>query len=805
MPDKGANDPGLLSCPKCRAAVGGHSSFCPRCGMPLRPDAETHSSPAETLTPAPKTIRPGAVFAGKFRILDVLGRGGMGIVYLAEDLNLKRRIALKLLPPDLVCDTEARERFLREARAAAALDHPNICTVHEVGESEGQPYLAMTLVEGRTLGARIAEGPLPLGEALDVALQVAEALRAAHERGIVHRDVKPANVMMTEKGLVKVMDFGLARFESGSDFTQTRTVMGTVAYMSPEQARGDRVDRRTDIWALGCTLFEMLTGQGPFHREQLQAALYAIVHEDPRPLSTLRPGLPADLDRILETCLRKDLDRRYPDAGALIADLDEVKMQAAAASPTSAERSLPSLAVLPFVDMSPLKDQDYFAEGLAEELINALAQLRGLHVVARTSAFAFKGMNKDVREIGRALNVRTVVEGSVRVSGSRLRVTAQLINVDDGYHLWSERFDREMVDVFSIQDEISAAIVEKLEVNLFARERTVLGKRSTQEPEAYRLYLKGLHFVNRADAVSIAKALDLFREAVEKDPGFALAHTGRAYAFMSLANLNLGQPADMWAKAKESVEKALALDDDRAEAHALAAARAYWYDWDWDAAERSFGRALALNPGHAFTRGNYAFFCMTRGRFDDSVREIRAAQDLDPVMPHFYAWGTGLLAAMGRPDDALDDFAKALEIAPGFGLAYFHAGMAYIRKGLPDRAIETFEKSRVLGVSAGWVEGLIGMCYEAKGDRAMALRSLENVLQMIERKERGPVSFTTVGLLAACLGRFDEAFEFLDRAYAERDPIMPSIHIYADFLVPSLRSDPRFRDLMVRMKAPEYA
>ncbi len=804
MPEKGANAPGLLSCPKFRAAVGGHSSFCPRCGTPLRLDAEPSTSSAETLVTGPKTIQPGVVFAGKFRILDVLGRGGMGIVYLAEDVTLKRRIALKLLPPDLVRDSEARERFLREAQAAAALDHPNICTVHEVGESDGQPYLAMTLVEGRTLEERIAGGPLPLEEALDIALQIAEALRAAHERGIVHRDVKPANVMLTGKGLAKVMDFGLARFESGPDFTKSCTVMGTAAYMSPEQARGERVDPRTDIWALGCTLFAMLSGQSPFHREQAHATLYAIVHEDPPSLSTLRPGLPADLDRILETCLRKDPGRRCPDAGALIVDLEEVKRRGAAAAPASAERTHPSLAVLPFVDMSPLKDQDYFAEGLAEELMNALAQLKGLHVVARTSAFAFKGMNKDVREIGRALNVRAVVEGSVRVSGSRLRITAQLINVDDGYHLWSERFDREMADVFSVQDEISAAIVEKLEVNLFARERTALGRRSTQDPEAYRLYLKGLHFVNRADAVSIAKALDLFREAVEKDPSFALAHTGTAYAFMSLANLNLGQPAEMWAKAKESVEKALALDDDRAEAHALAAARAYWHDWDWEAAERSFGRALALNPGRAFTRGNYAFFCLTMGRFDDSVREIRAAQELDPVMPLFYAWGTALLAAMGRPDEALEDFARAMEIAPDFGLAYLHAGMAYVQKGLWDRAIETFAKSRELGVAADWVEGLIGMCHDAKGDRAAALRSFENVLHMIERKDRGPRSFTTIGMLAGRLGRIDEAFEFFDRAYAERDPIMPSLHLYADFLVPSLRSDPRFRDLLVRMKAPGY-
>lgn len=787
MLDRGANDPGLLSCPKCRAVTEGDSSFCPRCGTSLRLGTETIPSASETDTVSSKAVRSGAVFAGKFHILDVLGRGGMGIVYRAEDVTLKRRIALKLLPPDFVRDAGARTRFLREAQAAAALDHPNICTVHEVGESDGQPYLAMALIQGRTLQEKITERPLTLDEALAVALQIAEALRAAHERGIVHRDVKPANVMITESGMAKIMDFGLARFDQGSDLTRPHTVVGTVAYMSPEQARGDRVDRRTDIWALGCTLFVMLSGRSPFHREQAQATLYAIVHEDPPRLSAVRPGLPADLDRILEMCLRKDPDERYPDAGALIADIEGVKRLQAKVSSPPEEWPIPSVAVLPFVDMSPQRDQEFFAEGLAEDLINALARVKRLRVVARTSAFAFKGINKDVREIGRALNVRAVVEGSVRVSGSRLRITAQLINVDDGYHLWSQRFDREMVDVFSIQDEISAAIVEKLEVNLLARERGALGRRPTKDPEAYRLYLMGRYFLNKVNAESIAKALEFFREAVEKDPGFAQAHSGAAYAFIFLANLNLGQPAEMWAKANASIEKALALDDDRAEAHLLAGMKAYWYDWDWDAAERSYGRALALNPGNAVARGNHAWFCMSRGRFDDAIQEIRVAQDLDPLNPLWLAWGTALLAAMGRPDDALEDFARTMEIAPDFGLAYFHAGMAYLRKGLPDKAIEIVVKVRELGLSPGWAETLLGMCHDARGDRAMALRSFESVLRMIDQEDRGALSFVSFGLLAGRLGRFDEAFEFLDRAYAERDPVMPSLHIYPVMVVPSRR------------------
>jgi TolB-like protein/predicted Ser/Thr protein kinase len=470
----------------------------------------------------------------------------MGVVFKAEDINLKRPLALKLLPDALSHSPEARERFIREAQAAAALDHPNICTVYEVGEQEGLAYIAMAFIDGQSLKERIAPGPLKIEEVLEIAVQVAEGLEEAHRKGVVHRDIKPANIMLTPKGQAKIMDFGLARLESADDLTRTDVVMGTMAYMSPEQALGKKVDFRTDLWSFGCLLYEMLAGSGPFQGGHEQATLLAIVNGDYRPVTAVRQDIPPGLVKVLERCLQKNPLNRYPDSGELARDLKAVDLREIAfASAALPKKHTPSIAVLPFTDMSSDKDQGYFGEGIAEELINALAHIQDLRVVARTSAFALKGMNLDIREIGRKLDVKAVLEGSVRKAGNRLRVTAQLINVEDGFHLWSERYDREMVDIFAIQDEITSAIVDSLKVTLKVGEKTALRKRSTDDPEAYSLYLKGLYFVARPSAESYTKALNFFRATVDKDPNFALAYAGMAGVFSGLGSLNLAPPAEM--------------------------------------------------------------------------------------------------------------------------------------------------------------------------------------------------------------------------------------------------------------------
>jgi serine/threonine protein kinase/Tfp pilus assembly protein PilF len=749
-------------------------------------------------------VTPRAIFSGKYKILGEVGRGGMGIVFKAEDTKLKRTVALKFLPPELTSDRQALERFVQEAQAAAALDHPNICTVYEINEADGQTFIAMAFIEGKSLRERILEGPLEIAEAVHIAAQVAEGLRAAHEKGIIHRDIKPANIMLTGRGLVKIMDFGLVKMEWGADVTKTPSLIGTVAYMSPEQARSEKVDVRTDIWALGCVLFEMLSGRRPFKGLNDQAFLYSILHDTPQPIADLRPDVPAGLEKILQMCLQKDPRNRFQDAAGLILSLKEIDLgeRAASSTLTPPPHPMPSIAVLPFADMSPQKDQDYFCEGIADELINALTRLKELRVVARTSAFALKGMNLDVREIGRMLNVKAILDGSLRKSGNRLRITAQLIDVENGYHVWSEKYDRDMDDIFVIQDEISLAIVDGLKVKLLAGEKTALGKRHTDDPEAYNLYLKGVHFLSKVNVEGFQKATEFFRAAADKDPDFALAYSGMANVFAFSSNLNFAPPHEMWPKTKAALQKALELDPDLADAHALAANCALWYDLDWDKAETSFRQTLALNPGNAMAHGQYAFFCQNRKRFDEMLREIKIAQNLDPLMPLFNFWSLAAHVVARRPDAAIEEFRKAVKLDSKLGMAYLHAGLAYSQKKLYDQAIAAFQKAAELGVSPEWTDGNLVLVYTAKGERDKADKCFE---RLITPDKTSLVSFIQLGWLWGSRGDLDRAFECFDKGFAERDPLAPFFHVYTDllseiFTLGPIRKDPRYLALLRKWK-----
>jgi non-specific serine/threonine protein kinase len=433
-----------------------------------------------------------------YKIIRKIGAGGMGEVYLAEDSRLNRRVALKFLPDQYASDEEFKERFKREARAAAALNHPNIITIHEVAEHESRPYISMEYVEGGSLKELIAGGDLSIGRVIDVAGQICEALAKAHQAGIVHRDIKPQNILIDRDGRLRVLDFGLAKVKREAMLTQLGTTVGTVAYMSPEQARGEVVDHRTDIWAFGVVLHEMLTGEMPFKGEHEQAVIYAILNAEPQPVASLAPKVPAELEEMVNKALAKRPEQRYQAVDEVLEDLRLMRegFQSGATRTLSTKaQASPSIAVLPFANLSADKDQEYFCDGMAEEIINALTQVEGLHVVARTSAFSFRGRQVDVREIGRRLNVGAVLEGSVRKAGAKLRITAQLVSVADGYHLWSEKYDRKIggeccpEDIFCIQDEIALAIVDKLKVKLLGGEKTKILKRHTDDLDAYNLYL----------------------------------------------------------------------------------------------------------------------------------------------------------------------------------------------------------------------------------------------------------------------------------------------------------------------------
>jgi len=725
----------------------------------------------------------------------------MGVVFRAEDTRLRRVVALKFLPEDAGRAPDARARFLREAQAAAILDHPNICPVYEVDESEGRMFLTMAFIEGRNLKDRIADGPMPLVDVLEIATHIAEGLAVAHEKGVVHRDIKPANIMISREGQVRITDFGLASLAGGADLTHSHVILGTAPYMSPEQVRGDKADARTDIWSFGCTLYEMATGRRPFQGERGEAVLYQVLHETPQRPSSLRDDVTAGLEDLIVGCLRKEPADRFPDFHGVVDALkrETADRKAAVSEPGRAADVLPSLAVLPFADMSAARDHEYFGEGLAEELIHALARIQGIRVVARTSAFALKGLALDVRDIGKRLGVGAVLEGSIRKAGNRLRVTAQLIDATTGLHLWSDRFDREEVDVFDIQDEISLAIVQHLKVTLLSGEKSALQRRATGDPEAYNLYLRGLYFVARPSPESLGKALSLFRDAIERDPAFALAHAGVATVFFSLTLVNLAPADEMYPKAKAALEKALSLDPNLAEAHAVAAVLAFWFEWNWAAAEESFRRALAINPGDAMSRGEYAFLLLSQKRFDESFREIRHALTLDPLMPLFYAWSIALHTAAGRPDEALQEFSRLLEIDPGFGLAYFHAGLAYYRKGLYDAAIATLEKGRQLVSYPGWHEGVLALCYLRKGEPETARQLMAATPGDRDENQSSPCNRAWY---AGIQGDLDAAFRWLGIAIERREAVMPHVNLYAEALVPELVRDPRFEGILKRMHLP---
>ena len=734
-----------------------------------------------------------------YKILEKIGEGGMGVVYKAEDTKLKRTIALKFLPSELTRDQEARDRFMKEAQAAAALDHPHICTVHEIDEVDGKTFIAMAYIEGQSLKEKIKAGPLEIDEVVDIALQVAEGLKEAHDKGITHRDIKPANIMLTEKGQAKIMDFGLAKLEWGADLTKTATILGTVAYMSPEQARGEKVDLRTDIWSLGCVLYEMLSGLRPFKSEKDQAAIYAILNETPQRLKNLRKELPQELESTVNKCLEKDPDKRYQKASEIAADLSSLqkKLKSEMTEKKPAETK-PSIAVLPFVDMSPQKDQEYFCAGIAEELINALTHIKDLRVVARTSAFAFRGEKIDVREIGKKLNVSTVLEGSIRKAGNRIRITTQLINVEDGYHLWSEKFDREMEDIFAIQEEISMAIVSHIKVKLMAHEKGAIEKRPTDDLEAYNLYLKGLHFGWQPHEDAFDKSLDYYRKAIDRDPTFTLAYVGIGVAYVALSALGFRAPGSVLPKAKAALQKAQGLDDSLAEVHALAAALAYWYDFDWEATEKEYQKTFELYPGYAIAHSQYAWVLLAMNRFDEAVREMKLAQELDPLKPFFYAISVGLHRILGKHDEAIQEFNRAIELDPDIGIAYFHLGCVYFDKGMIEEAVSTFKKSIELVTGSGWAEAKLGVIHVLQGEKEKAQQILE---ELVERKKNTYVESFSIACLYSHLGHTDKAFEYLDKAYEEKDTLMSYLNVLTVFeLSKEVYADSRYKKLLKRMK-----
>jgi serine/threonine protein kinase/lipoprotein NlpI len=733
-----------------------------------------------------------------YRILEKLGEGGMGVVYKAEDTKLRRPVALKFLPPELTRDPGAKERFIKEAQAASALDHPHICNIHEIDETaEGQLFMCMACYEGETLKEMIARGPLGIEEAIRIAAQIGEGLTKAHAAGIVHRDLKPANIMITCEGVAKILDFGLAKLSGQTQHTKTGTTLGTVSYMSPEQARGASLDHRTDIWSFGVILYEMLAGAPPFRGDYDQAVIYSILNDEPPAVTSIRPDVPDSIGGIIEKCLEKDPDNRYGSVEELTKDIRQLE---GARRPTSARRAmqkskeLPSIAVLPFRDMSPARDQEYFCEGIAEELINGLAQIAGLRVAARTSAFQFKDKDLDVRRVGKELGVESVLEGSVRKAANRLRITAQLINVADGYHIWSEKYDRDLEDIFAIQDEISLAIVEKLRGKLLKEEKSKLVRRYTGNEQAHNLYLKGRYYWNRRHEGGIQKAIELFQQAVEKDPLCAPGYIGIADCYNVCGILGLMDPRIAYARSKDAVAKALDIDEDLAEAHASLGWIRTFYDWDWSGAEAEFLKSLELNPNYAYAHYFYSLYLGAMGRHDESITESSRAVELDPIDLAINSIHGCTLMWDRRNDAAMEQFRKTLDMDPNFYLVNLYLGMTLAANEMWREAVEALTRALAVSPGSPLAMGLMGYVLAASGKRNEALEVLDRLEQL--SKERFVGSFHKASIHFG-LEAYDRAYECLECAFAERESWLAMLNTLP--LWDGFRSDPRFIALMRRV------
>ena len=767
---------------------------------------------------------------GPYEILALIGAGGMGEVYKARDTRLDRTVAIKTLSPRLAADAQFRERFDREARVISQLDHPNICALYDVGEHHGRAFLVMQYLEGETLAARLApsqdrarpdagtplqdsgggrslDRPVAIPEALQLATEIASALDAAHTAGVVHRDLKPGNVMLVTSAhhlapQAKLLDFGVAkRVEPAPSAMDAPTVaahtglgfvVGTTKYLSPEQARGLAVDGRSDLFSLGVLLYEMLTGRAPFDASTATDVIVAILEREPTPLARVRPDIPPAWQRVVGRCLEKDVTRRYASARDLMLDLEKLKTDGSGSH--AAAKAVPSIAVLPFVNMSADPENKYFCDGIAEDLISGLTNIEQLHVAARTSAFSFKGKCAELREIGRALNVSTVLEGSVRKAGTRLRVTAQLTNIADGYQLWSSRYDRQLADVFEIQDEISLAIVNALKVKLLGEDKAAVVKRHTDNIEAYQLYLKGRHHWHKWSADGFAKSRECMERAIQIDPDYALAYVGLADVYLAMGAVGLISYPELLPKAKSALTRALSLDPDLPEAWTLLSVT-HFFEWEWTASEQAGTRAIELNPrlGHAYVAR--AFNSLFSGRYEGSLADAKCAVELDPLAQ---LWNQILiLAYMARGDDqsALRQIHILVDIDAGFWWSHSLRGVLVLAAGQHDEATECFAEAVRCSGGAPYAVGYLVCSLALAGERDRAQRELAQLRERIKLHHVPGLSFA---LAYAGLGPADRVFEWLERSFEERD-IWLMVHLLHHHQFDGLRRDPRAIDLRRRI------
>jgi serine/threonine-protein kinase len=794
---------------------------------------------------------------GPYSIQKQLGAGGMGEVFLARDVRLGRMVALKLLDPSLTGDAQSRLRFLREARLASTLDHPNICTVHEVGEANGRPFIAMQFVEGETLKQTIGGQPMSLESLLSISLQVADGLAAAHAQGIIHRDIKTRNIIVTQRGQAKVLDFGLAKLlpaedgQSRTEMTMSGVVLGTPASMSPEQARGERVDHRSDIFSFGVVMYEMATGHIPFHGKTSADVISALLKEPQKPAAELNSQIPARMSALIDRALAKEPADRYQSIPEMVADLrqvvsdigglDRVFNSSEGATPpvpfkqpaipgslsrrirnrTAAillsclvllmvgvalaihfsrrEQPLPirpikSIAVLPFKPLVVESRDEVLELGMADTLISKLSHIKQVTVRSLSSVRQYTDLKQDSVAAGREQKVDAVLEGNIQRSDDKVRVTVRLVRVADNEAIWTDQFDARITDIFAVQDSISERVATALAVKLSNEEKSLISKGNAQNPEAYRLYLLGRYQLNKSTDDGIKKALENFHKAIDSDPNYALAYVGLADAYIAQGAFDALSPKETFPKAKQAVLQALQLDDHLAEAHVSLANAMFLYDWNWAGAEDEFKRALAINTGYSDAHQMYGYFVSAKGRSDEALREMQQAQELDPLsLPNTIAVGEALYMAR-RYDEAIAAFQKTLELDPNSGFAYWALGRAYTEKGMYAEAVTAFQKSIPLSGDSPDETASLGCVYARSGRKGEARKIVEDLKELSKRRY---IAASVIAQLYVALGDKDQAFVWLDKAYDDHDFILVLLKVEPSF--DGLRSDPRFAALLKRI------